>query len=352
MRQPRIAVVGTGWWSANHHVPSLASADGAELLALCDPDLDRAREVAARHGDVPVVADLDALLALRPDGVVVATPHTTHHGLAARALDAGVAALVEKPLATTAEDAFDLVARAERSGAHLSVGYTDQYVPVAALVRRAVREDIGELVQVMGEFTSATESLFARAEAADARGGAPEDTHPGTYGADAGGGQAHTQLTHLLGMVCWVTGREVAEVAAVVDRRGYDVDVDDAAVLRLRGGGTGVVTSSGMAGGQSRERRSVRYLGTRGVVDQDLTAGRATVRRADGALVELRTHEDEDPPRPWLPARRFADVLAGRATSPAPGRDGAAAEAAVEAVLRSAAERRFVEVPALPPAVR
>ena len=36
--RPRIAVVGAGWWSANHHVPSLAQHDGAELVAICDPE--------------------------------------------------------------------------------------------------------------------------------------------------------------------------------------------------------------------------------------------------------------------------------------------------------------------------
>ncbi len=92
---PRIAVVGTGWWSANHHVPSLASYDGADLVALCDPQRDRAEQLAAEHGVPTVVADLDELLELRPDGVVIATPHVTHHELAARALDAGVHVLVE-----------------------------------------------------------------------------------------------------------------------------------------------------------------------------------------------------------------------------------------------------------------
>ena len=49
-RAPRIAVVGTGWWSANHHVPSLAGYAGADLVALCDPQRDRAEQLAAEHG--------------------------------------------------------------------------------------------------------------------------------------------------------------------------------------------------------------------------------------------------------------------------------------------------------------
>ncbi|MBX9243531.1 Gfo/Idh/MocA family oxidoreductase [Actinotalea ferrariae] len=349
MDAPRIAVVGTGWWAANHHIPSLAAYEGAELVALCDPRTDRAREVAERHGGVRVVADVADLLDLRPDGVVVATPHVTHHEIASAALDAGVAVLVEKPLTTTAADAFDLVARSERRGVPLAVGYTDQYAPVSRLVRDAVQEGIGELVQVIAEFSSGTQGLFAAAEQDDDGEGAAEDQHPGTYGADQGGGQAHTQLTHVMGMVCWMTGVEVAEVAAFTNHRGQEVDVDDAASFRFAGGATGVVTSTGTAGESGGEQHRIRYLGTHGVVDQDMLTGRATWRRGDGVVVELRGPEEEDPPRTWLPARVLADVVAGRTENPAPGRAGAAAAAFVESMLTAARERAVVRVPQLPP---
>lgn len=368
LRRPaRVVVVGTGWWSANHHVPSLAGYDGAELVALCDPQHERAEGLAAEHGVPRVLTDVEQVVELAPDGALVATPHDTHHDIAARLLDAGIAVLVEKPMTTSAGTAFDLVRRAERAGVPLLVGYTDQYTATSALVRRAVQGDIGELVQVMGEFSSSTARLFAEAErdredAADGRPGeaaaedaAAEDTaaegaadqHPGTYGAASGGGQAHTQLTHLMGMICWVTGREVREVAAVAVDRGLEVDVDDAAVLRFTGGGTGVVTSTGMAGQAGGERHHVRYLGTLGTVDQDMLADHAVLRRGDGTEVELAGSSGQVP-RTWLPARAFADLLRGEGPDPAPGRDGAAAAAAVEAVLRSAGTRAFVDVPQLP----
>lgn len=347
MTAPRLAVVGAGWWSANHHVPSLASYAGARLVALCDPQRERAAELAERHGVPDVVADLAELERVGVDGVLVATPHTTHHDLAAQALDLGWHVFVEKPLTTTARDAADLVTRAERAGLHLAVGYTDQYTPAARLVREAVQSDIGELVQVMAEFSSSTGGLFARAEEASPDAGdAPEDQHPESYGAETGGGQAQTQLTHVMGMVCWVTDRQVAEVAALVDHRGQEVDVDDVAAFRFTGGGTGVVSSSGMAGPGRAERHAVRYLGTHGVVDQDMMSGRATLRRSDGVDVTIAAAHEE-PERTWQPARTFADVIAGRAVNPAPGRQAAAAAVFIDAALTSARTRAFVEVPQL-----
>lgn len=348
MTAPRLAVVGAGWWAANHHVPSLAAYDGARLVALCDPQRDRALELADTHGVPEVVTDVADLRALDVDGVLVATPHATHRDLAAQALDLGWHVFVEKPLTTTAQDAVDLVTRAEGAGLHLAVGYTDQYTPAATLVREAVQSDIGELVQVMAEFSSGTGSLFARAEEADPDADdAPEDQHPESYGAEAGGGQAHTQLTHVMGMVCWVTDRQVAEVAALVDNRGREVDVDDVAAFRFTGGGTGVVASSGMAGPARGERHVVRYLGTRGVLDQDMMSGRAVLRRSDGVDVTIAAAH-EDPERTWQPARTFADVIAGRAVNPAPGRQAAAAAAFIDAALTSARTRTFVSVPQMP----
>lgn len=344
----RVVVVGAGWWSANHHVPSLAAYDGAELVALCDPDRERAEELAREHGVPVVLQDVDDVVRLRPDGVLVATPHDTHHELAGALLDAGIAVLVEKPLTTTAADAFDLVRRAEAAGVELAVGYTDQYTATSSLVRRAVQEEIGDLVQVMGEFSSSTAGLFARAEegAQEEADGDPADQHPGTYGAGSGGGQAQTQLTHLLGMITWVTGRQVEQVAAFVRSRGLEVDVDDVAALQLAGGATGVVSSTGLGGQSGGERHHVRYLGTRGTVDQDMLRDRGVLRRGDGTEARLEGRSS-DVERTWLPARAFADLVRGDGPNPAPGRAGAAAAAAVEAVLRSAADGEIVRVPSL-----
>ncbi|GAA4427792.1 hypothetical protein GCM10023169_28150 [Georgenia halophila] len=353
----RVAVVGAGWWASNHHVPSLAAYGPAELVALCDEDRGRAAEVAHEHGVPEVVTDVDELLRVGADAVVIATPHVTHHDLAAPLLDAGVHVLVEKPLTTRATDAFDLVRRAERSGAHLAVGYTDQHAPTASRVRDAVRRDIGDLVQVMAEFSSGTAGLFARAEADSAEvtsaragsdDGEPHDQHPRTYGAAMGGGQAHTQLTHVMGMVCWTTGREVREVAAFVDHRGREVDVDDAAAFRLVGGGTGVVTSTGMAGEAGAERRHVRYLGTRGSVDHDMTSGEATVRCVDGTTAHLSPPPEEPGRRTWAPARALVDLVRGDGENLAPGGAGAATTAFVEAMLLATETRKVVDVPRLP----
>lgn len=156
MTPVRVAVVGAGWWATTVNLPAMARDAGVELVAVCDPDARRARAAASRF-DVPrSYDDVAALLGQETglDAMVVATPHHTHHAIAAAALEAGLHVLVEKPMTTSAADAWDLADRAEQRRRHLVVGLTYQFAPTARRVRQAVREQIGRLVCVNAEFSS------------------------------------------------------------------------------------------------------------------------------------------------------------------------------------------------------
>lgn len=332
MSRPRIAVVGGGWWASTAHLPSLASYDGAELVAVCDPRRERMATASERFG-VPGYSDIGAMLAgTQIDGAIVATPHTTHHRLARQLLDAGVHVFVEKPLTTTASDAWDLVRVADDAGLHLVVGYTYQHASTAAFARDAVREQIGELVCVTAEFASSTAHLFA----GGADPTASDEPHPTTYADPAlsGGGQGQTQVTHLMGMVLWVVGRQVSEVFCYMDPRGTQVDVVDVMSFRFDGGGLGTVTSPGTTVDGLPARTHIRYYGTEGVVDQDLATARIVLHRRNGEQVVREADEVSYPAR--IPARAFADLIAGCGPNHASGEPAAATVAFLDAAYESA----------------
>lgn len=344
MSAPRIGVVGTGWWATTAHLPALAEYAGADLVAVCEPRAERAKEVAERFGVAQVFGDVrDLLDADVVDGVVIATPHTTHHALARAALRAGVHVLVEKPMTTNASEAYDLVDIAAASGLHLSVGYTYHHTPAADFARTAVREEIGDLICVAAEFISGTQTLFAGGE--DPLD--PSRPHPSTYAdpGKSGGGQGHTQVTHLMGTVTWATGREVEEVFCYMDRRGLPVDLVDVMTFRFAGGGIGTVTSSGTAVEGQPARHRVTYYGSRGRVEYDMLAAHATLHRNKGTRVECLP-PTEGPAYPtFAPARSFADLLAGRGPNRAPGGAAAATVAFLDASYRSAASGKPERVP-------
>ncbi|WP_341359250.1 Gfo/Idh/MocA family oxidoreductase [Georgenia sp. M64] len=339
----RLAVVGAGWWAGTHHLPALLAHPDARVVAVCDPVPERAAALAGPAGARTFTTVAEAVEAGGLDAVVVATPSAAHHAAAATALDAGLHTFVEKPMTLTRADAVDLLRRAEAAAVHLSVGYTHQFEPGAFFAREAVRTQIGRLVQVTVEFASRAGALYAAAEAEHpARTVAGQ--HPEAYSAANGGGQAHTQLTHALGMLCWVTGDEVAQVCAFTEHHGLSVDVDDVAAFRLRGGATGVAVSSGATGAHLPARQHVRYLGTDGVVEQDLHRARVILHRADGSQVVREPGQHEPAYRAGEPVRAFVDLVLGRGENLGPGGDAAAAVAATEALLVAARTGTMTEV--------
>src|SRR4051794_1691175 len=100
-----IGVIGYGYWGPNL-VRNFLEAAGGRVTAVCDGRPERLAQVAARYPTVRTTADPDDLLAdPEVEAVVVATPVSTHHDLALRALEAGKHVLVEKPLAASTEQA-------------------------------------------------------------------------------------------------------------------------------------------------------------------------------------------------------------------------------------------------------
>lgn len=151
-----LGVVGTGYWGSNHVRVAAELLDEGRLdsLTLCDLDEERVAEMAADY-DVRYVTSVADLAASGVDAAIVATPSVTHHEVATELLDAGVDLLVEKPLATTSDEAWDLVDRAESNDCVLGVGHIFRSHP--ALVDLKRRIDRGEL----GEIRYLTTSRFA-----------------------------------------------------------------------------------------------------------------------------------------------------------------------------------------------
>lgn len=149
-------VVGTGYWGSNHVRVAAELLDEGRIdsLTLCDVDESRVAEMAADY-DVGFVTSVADLAAAGVDAAVVATPSVTHHGVGTDLLDVGVDLLIEKPLATSSDDAWDLVDRAESNDCTLGVGHIFRSHP--ALGDLKARIDRGEL----GEVRYLTTSRFA-----------------------------------------------------------------------------------------------------------------------------------------------------------------------------------------------
>ena len=112
-----------------HHARLFASMDGVLLVGVCDSNHARAEEIAAKFG-TQVVESRDLLP--RVNAVTIAVPTISHVDVALPFLEAGVATLIEKPIAPSVEDADRLIAAAERGGALLAIGHTERFNPAVA----------------------------------------------------------------------------------------------------------------------------------------------------------------------------------------------------------------------------
>lgn len=144
--QLRVAVVGYGYWGPNL-VRNAIECPDIELVTLCERDDDRAAAFLSRVPNIPVEVQLETVLEDSSiDALIVATPPHSHHPIVRAALEAGKHVLVEKPLATTSEDARDLIATAAANDVVLMPGHTFLYSPPVDKVRQLIEQDqLGEV---------------------------------------------------------------------------------------------------------------------------------------------------------------------------------------------------------------
>ena len=125
----RVGVVGVGFLG-QHHARLLAGMDNVSLAGVVDIDQSRATEIAARYR-TRAFTEASTLLP-EVDAVTIATPTVTHIDIAMPFVDAGVAVLIEKPLASGVGDADRLLDAAARRGTLVATGHTERFNPAVA----------------------------------------------------------------------------------------------------------------------------------------------------------------------------------------------------------------------------
>lgn len=142
----RVGVVGFGYWGPNI-ARNVVECPRAELTWVCDADPAVIAVAPKRYPGAATTTSIEEMLADPDlDAVAIATPVSTHYPLACAALDAGKHVLVEKPLAASYAQAYDLVRRAEQAGLVLLPGHTFLYSPPVRKIKELLVSDaIGEI---------------------------------------------------------------------------------------------------------------------------------------------------------------------------------------------------------------
>jgi predicted dehydrogenase len=151
----RLGIVGLGWFGGVL-TESARSSGVADVVACYARTEDTRAAFAEKHG-CRAVADLAEMLADPAiDGVLVATPHSTHADIAVRFAEAGKHVFVEKPLTLTVADAKRVEGAASRAGVVAQVGHNRRRQPANRRIKAMIDAgELGTVLQLDGIHTAA-----------------------------------------------------------------------------------------------------------------------------------------------------------------------------------------------------
>jgi len=294
---------------------------GARLVAVCRRDTEQGRTVASRHGAKFFQHYEDLIASPQVDAVIVATPPSLCLPICLAAVKAGKPLLIEKPLACTGADAREMVRAADAAGTPLMTAHTLRF-------DRAVLALKSQLATVGARrYLVLTNRVEPRPEVLRA----PED-----YG---GRGVLLEIGIHLLDLVRFLTGEEVAEVRCEVERPSpKSAELRALASLRTTGGLSCIVDVSRVTGGRVSR---AEWIGADGQLIADWVHHR--VRKVSAGNVEAE-QAVEDVPTVESALRAFLDALTSGVPMPVTGLDGQRAVEIADACYESAAIGKLVKL--------
>ena len=227
----RAIIAGLGRMGT-YHLRVLNLLEGVEVTAMVDPSAERRAQARRAYPGIAAFDDLaTALDQVEADFACLAAPVDRLPELARIALDAGIAVLVEKPMAPDEEQAVEMVRLAESKGLLLSVGHVERFNPAVMLLRDKLSEgQAGEIFQV------------------HARRLSPFPDRDSMLGVSL------DLATHDLDIVRYLTGSEISRVYAEVAQREHARAEDlICASLRMDDGSTGLLEVNWMTPAKVRE---------------------------------------------------------------------------------------------------
>lgn len=360
----RVALIGTGSIAVQNHIPGIRLHPQGQVVALCDPDPRALAAASVAVGVDRTYADYASLLRQDDvDAVVIATPNHVHKPIAEAAMAAGKHVLCEKPLGLDYAETESMRLAAERARVVHMTAFTYRFIPAIRWMKALIAEGaIGTPYHVR---------IQRLQDWGDRALGWRQ------HKALCGSGELGDMLAHRIDYAHFLLGpiaRLVAQTRQVLpERRTPDgrvdaSDVDDwvAVIGEMADGATAVFESTKMATGRGSGAESIDSVEINGSDatlvytlenPHALSIGRPGGTHLDSVPVPasfLRIPASPRDPQAHDPRQgfrydqgvEFVDAIAtGRSASP-DFVDGSRAQAVMDAILRSAEQRQWVDIPA------
>ena len=327
----RFGLIGTGR-IGQVHAANIAATEGAVLAWVADPLIAGAQEVAARFGG-RVTADPHELLASGEiDAVLIASPTPTHVDLTARAVEAGVPVLCEKPIDLDSARVEALRPRVAAAGIPVALGFNRRFDPSFASVHaRVAAGEIGALEQL---------TIISR-----------DPTPPPPAYIGVSGGIFRDMTIHDFDMARFFLP-DIVEVnatgSALFDAGAREHGDFDTAVTTLRSASGAVVTIINSRHSAVGYDQRIEAFGALGML-QVANAGTSLVSLSTAGAVEARPPYEDFFLQRYAAAyvaelHEFIKAVRGEPSTSPTFDDGRAALLLADAAQRSATERVAVSV--------
>lgn len=331
------AIVGLGSYATRQIMPNFAGCDSARLVALVSGTPAKLEQYGSQY-NIPKThrysyANFDSIRD-NPDidAVYVVLPNNMHAEYSIRAAQAGKHVMCEKPMAISVAECQAMIAASRKAGKKLMIGYRSRFEPYNRLAIDLARSGhVGPTRLITAEH------------------GFP--AQPGIWRLDrpmSGGGSLMDIGIYSLNAARYLTGEEPVELSAVestdrTDPRFKTVEDRINFMLRFPSGVIANCVSS-----YSSSHNSYRVIGTQGYIDMEPATpyqGQSMTIRKDGVSAPRVLPA---PPKNQFAGQldHLAECIIGNRTPIVAGEEGLADMRVIEAIYRSAAERRSVAIKA------
>lgn len=306
----RVGIIGCGG-IAREHIRGYKAIEGAEVAAGVDVDIQRAIDVAGPDHAYTSFHEMFEKESL--DAVSVCTPPRFHKDAVCAALEAGIHVLCEKPLASNAVEAREMVECSNRTGKLLVTAFCHRFHEPVMFARDLIRSGrIGKVVMFRNRFggkADMTRVWFSNPEI-------------------SGGGTVPDTSIHSIDLFRYLVGNplKVAGAVATADSR-YRVEDCSVIMLQTRDGAIGTIEASWTSPGSSN---TIEIYGTDGAVIVDYTKPHVQFMTANSGQWE--EHPNDNPDRFLQQAKHFVDCVSNGSTPIVDGVDGLRANEVVDKV--------------------
>lgn len=338
MPKSKIAMIGAGWWGVEAYVPALLENLDVDFVAVNRRNQGALDKILAKYDIARGYTDHREMLQNEDlDAVVITSPHTLHFEHARDALEAGCHVLIDKPMATSAEDARALVKLAEEKGREILIPYGWNYKDFATTASELIADRrIGEIRHVSCQMATFTFDLFGGDGLSEAADHMFQPNKSTWADPDKAGGYGWGQLSHALGLLFRLVDLEPSEVYALETKSAANVDLLDAAILTFANGAKASLSGSALVPKHCSYQLDIRVFGSEGMLLIDMERSRMELRRFDEDDVVLDLAPNAGEYMAIEPIHRLAEVCQGTAeTIEANGVVGMRAIEVLDAMYRS-----------------